>query len=698
MNAAVVPFRLLIINDSQDEAQRLTSMFQNAGRPCRAQHISHEEAFVKIIEEQGWDLVIAHSDATSLTPAVAIRTIRQYNHDLPVILLIDDDSQRTVIDGMKLGACDVIKLDDDQHLLLVVNRELENRQQRKNTRLAERKVREMEQRNHQLLDSSKNGIALIQDGMYNYTNDSFAQMCGYSNGDEINYLPVMDMIHDEDKDKLKSTLKNFLLQNDAEKNNHVSFKVRTAEGGYKNIEGELSLGNFEEEPCIELILKASLSNNETLAAEIESLKFIDDVTGLSNRARFTKQLDHVIQQASSDESSHGLLYIDIDQFESAVTASVGIDGGDEVLCTIADFLRDHSQTDDFLARTGDHAFAMITHESNIEKLLNTANVLCDQIREHFFEIKNKTVRLTISIGITSINETTIDNRDALNQVNKAIKVLRAQKNGIVGDGSNMYQAKNSEETVLGSVLQKALSDNRFKLLFQPVVSLRGDEVERYEVLLRMVSESGEDVSPTHFLQTAESMKVNTKIDRWVLLEAIKHLGNHNKKAGHAQLQVNISHYTLCDASVLPWLKVAFSAAKVDPSCIILQAPETEVSQHLTAAKSFIEEANSMGIEFCITHFGCALEPLSLIEHIDAKHIKVDNSFSVEIQENPNNTEGFEQLVSALSSRDKTIIVPMVENASILSTLWKLGVHCIQGNYLQPPGVNMDYEFGVENAG
>ena len=191
MNAATVTFRLLIINDSQEEAKRLTSMFQNAGKPCRAQHINTEEAFSKIIEEQAWDLVIAHSDTQSITPATAIRTIRKYNHDLPVILLADDDGDRSVVEGMKLGACDVVKLDDDQHLLLVVTRELTNRQYRKNTRTAERKAREMERRNRQLLDSSKDGIAFVQDGMYVYANDSFAEMCGYSVRSDIEYMPMM---------------------------------------------------------------------------------------------------------------------------------------------------------------------------------------------------------------------------------------------------------------------------------------------------------------------------------------------------------------------------------------------------------------------------------------------------------------------------------------------------------------------------
>ncbi len=700
MNAAIVPFRLLIINDSQQEAQRLISMFQNAGKPCRAQHISNEDAFNKILEEQNWDLAIIHNDEDGIPPATIIRTIRKYNHDLPTIILSDNDNEtdRSTIDGMKLGACDVVQLDDDQHLLLVVSRELENRQQRKQTRAAERKVKEMERRNRQLLDSSKDGIAFIQDGMLIYVNDSFAEKSGYTSRDDIEYLPIMDMIEANDQQRVKAELKNFSLQSKESDNNQLSFKVKTAEGTFNKIEGELQLGEYEDESCIQLILQANFADNEVLEAEIENIKTTDIVTGLNNKALFHDKLSKLVFDASENETNHSFFYIDIDQFEEKVESLVGIDGSNEVLATVAGFLQAHSQIDDFIARIGDHSFAILTSENHLEKLLDTGNVICDHIREHFFEVKNKTLRITCSIGISIINETSIDAQSVINQANQNVESLRQKNESRIGDGVHVYQTVESDKTVLVSALQKALKNNDFKLLFQPIISLRGDETERYEVLLRMMDEEGEEISPSHFLQTAESMQTITKIDRWVILESIKHLSSHNKKSGRAQLVVNISHQTLCDDSLLPWLQVAFKAAKVDPSSLVFQARESDVAQYLTAAKKFIDEAASMGVSFCISQFGCALEPISLLDHINAEHIKIDGSFTLDVQENTESTEVMSALLASLHERGKVTTIPLVENASILSKLWKMGAHCIQGHYLQPPSVAMDYEFSVESTG
>ena len=125
--------RLLILNNQRSEAERLISMLHASGHPCRAQHVDSEEALVKLLQEQSWDLLIGNMDTTTPTPAIAIKQIRRLNKDVPVILLYEvdeDESPFAVVEGLRLGAADVINLDDDQHLLLVIDRELQNREQR----------------------------------------------------------------------------------------------------------------------------------------------------------------------------------------------------------------------------------------------------------------------------------------------------------------------------------------------------------------------------------------------------------------------------------------------------------------------------------------------------------------------------------------------------------------------------------------
>jgi len=88
--------------------------------------------------------------------------------------------------------------------------------------------------------------------------------------------------------------------------------------------------------------------------------------------------------------------------------------------------------------------------------------------------------------------------------------------------------------------------------------------------------------------------------------------------------------------------------------------------------------------------------LKTLEHIDTKYIKINGSLALELQENPDNSKGLEELVAQLHERGKITTIPHIEKASILSKLWELGVHYIQGNYLQAPSAEMNYEFSSED--
>ncbi|MFT5420092.1 MAG: diguanylate cyclase (GGDEF)-like protein [Candidatus Endobugula sp.] len=692
MNSAITSFRLIIVHDSPKEAQRLSSMFHNSGKPCRAQHINAEANLNKILEDQNWDLLITHDSSESLSPAVVIRNIRKFERDVPVILLTDEEGNKPIVDGMKLGACDVCQVDDDQHLLLIVSRELANRQQRKATRITQRKLKEVERRNQKLLNSSRDGIAFIQDGMYLYANDSFAEMLGYQNRDEIEFMPIMDNIIPAEQTQVKKTLKDFSLQKDSTKTNQLIFTTLLPNGQEKSITTELFIGEYEEESCTQLICHAEDGNQELIEAELKNIKHTDSLTGLYNRGYLIEGIEKTLDHVAKNETSKSLIFLDVDRFSKKIEQNYSINDADKVLKKIVSVISKHYADEDFIARVSDHSFAIISDQHDPEKLLDHGSKLCKKFSDILFEIGNKTVQFTLSIGVCLINENTTDSQTLIHHALQSIETLRKTQDG---NGTNLYQRDADESEILAGNFKQALENNDFSLLFQPILSLRGGETERYEVLLRMIIDE-KQISPTQFLNIAAGLNLSKKVDRWVLLEAIKFLQKNIKNKKQTQLYINLTSKSLCDSTLLPWLKVAIDASSIKASNIILQAKEADIVQHLSAVKKFTEAARAIGIEFSISNFGCSsVESLSILDHIDAKYIKLDGALSQELQENSDNTQTLETLITALHEKDKITTIPHVEKASILSKLWQLGVHCIQGNYLQPPSPEMDYEFSSE---
>jgi len=687
--------RLLILNNSRAEAERLISMLHNAGRPSRAQHVENEETLVKLLEEQTWDLLIAHDQTTNVTPQTAIKHIRRLNKDVPVILQ-NDDEILAVVEGMKLGAVDVVRLDDDQHLLMVMQREMNNREERQAKRLADRRFREAERRSQQLLDSSRDAIAYVQDGLYLYANQSFAELFGYTDKDDIDCMPIMDMVDENDQETLKTFLKDFTFKRLDAESTKLAFRGVKQDGTSTPISLEVSHVTYDEEPCIQFLARANRVdvNNEVLEQQIKQIKWQDVVTGLYNRQYMIDHLEKTIDNIT-EKDNLSLLYIDLDNFTERAQSTLGVAAADMALSDLASLLREKNNTTDIIARFGDTAFTVLVPNIRADAAVARAKQLCKEIEDHIIDIDNKTLQLTASIGVSLINDNSTNANKVIEQALNAMEKVRTAG----GNNAQLFEpeltADERDQKNLAADLQHALDNDRFRLLFQPIISLRGSEEEYYEVYLRMLNENNEEISPSRFIETASSIGASIKIDRWVILESIKMLSQHRAKGNKTKLILNLSKDSLCDESLVPWLGVAFKAAKLSSDAIVFQASEVDVTNHLNAAKAFAEGLQKLKTTLSISNFGCSLNPFNTLKHVPASIIKIDGSFTMDIQNNKESPETLIHLIEQLHGESKITIVPFVENASVLSTLWQAGAHYIQGHYLQEPTQNMSYDFNME---
>ncbi|HSX83801.1 MAG TPA: EAL domain-containing protein, partial [Cellvibrio sp.] len=658
-------------------------------------HVESEDALVKLLEEQTWDLLIAHDQTTNVTPQTAIKHIRRLNKDVPVILQ-NDDEFLAVIDGMKLGAADVVRLDDDQHLLLVMQREMNNREERQAKRLADRRFREAERRSQQLLDSSRDAIAYVQDGLYLYANQSFAELFGYEDKDDIDCMPIMDMVDDKDQDTLKTFLKDFTFKGLDAESTKLAFRGLKQDGTAAPISLEVSHVTYDEEPCIQFLARANRVdlNNDVLEAQIKQIKWQDVVTGLYNRQYMIDHLEKIIDNVT-EKDNLSLLYIDIDNFIERAQSTLGVAAADMALSDLASLLREKNNTTDIIARFGDTAFTVLVPNIRADAAVNRAKQLCKAIEEHIIDIDNKTLQLTASIGVSLINDNTTNANKVIEQAINAMEKVRSGN----GNSAQLFEPEMSaderDQKNIASDLQHALDNDRFRLLFQPIISLRGSEEEYYEVYLRMINDNNEEISPSRFIETASSIGASIKIDRWVILESIKMLSQHRAKGNKTKLILNLSKDSLCDESLVPWLGVAFKAAKLSSDAIVFQTNEVDVTNHLNAAKAFAEGLQKLKTVMSISNFGCSLNPFNTLKHVPASIIKIDGSFTMDIQNNKESPETLIHLIEQLHGENKITIVPFVENASVLSTLWQAGAHYIQGHYLQEPTQNMSYDFNME---
>lgn len=673
-------------------------MLQNAGRSVRATHAESEEVMSKLLEEKVWDILIATESAQNLPPIDALRLIKRQNKDIPVLLLTDKEGSQPCVEGLKMGARDVIRLDEDQHLLLTIDRELVNRADRETRRAAERRFHDIAKRNQQLLDSSRDAIAFIQDGMFLYANESFADLLSYEDRDDLECLPVIDIVSQHQHEELKSFVKNFTLKVSDSETKNLELSLIQEDGSEKTVNFQVHKAVYDDESCIQLLYQARSGDTEELEAKIQEIKTLDTATGLYNKSYLLDTLNTLISKAVDKEFNSAVFHIAIDDFQSTVSEKLGVGAIDKTLAAIAKFAQSSMKKGDTLCRYGDDSFILLVPKINAVRAAERADDLGKSLREKVVEVDGKTLHFNYFVGVSVVNETSSNTDAPIDQSIQALSQARAKAEKDTEVVSALFEPEEDEnsEKDIAKHVQKALDEGKFKLLFQPILSLRGAEKEHYEVLLRMVDDKGEEVSPKEFLDEAASIGATTRIDRWVILEATKTLANHRKNNHDTVLIVHLSKESILDESLIAWLGVVFKTAKLPTETIIFQINEVDINDHLNQAKAFTESIGKLGCKISINHFGCVLNPFKLLNQITSSYIKIDGSFTQDVQNNEEGAKALNDLVSELHLQDKITIVPFVENASLLSKLWQSGVHYIQGYYLQAPADKMDYDFDMES--
>ncbi|HBS80551.1 MAG: ferrous iron transporter C [Pseudomonas sp.] len=678
--------RLLILEDSQNEAERLVSLFRNAGQATRVHRLTSSEDLAEVLQ-QTWDLLINAPTSTNLDPSEAIGAIRKHAKDIPAIQLIDGNDSDAITEALALGAQGALPQGEDEWLILVASRELANLEERRARRSAELALREAEKRCQLLLESSVDAIAYVHDGMHIYANRAYLELFGYEDVEELEGMPMIDLIASCDQGEFKGFLKNYQsLQGSAEL---VCGGVR-ADGSSFKASMHFSPASYDGEPCIQVVIRAESDN-----AELEKLREIssqDLVTGLYNRNHFLESLDGAVERAVNVGKNSSLAYIRIDRFAS-LQAEIGLGDSDRLLAELAQLLRGQFPQNAELARFGDDAFAVLMDEATPKQLEQPLTELLKKVEGHLFDVGGRTVQTSLSIGVAALDEQTAKARDVVDRAHRCAEELTDGNAVRIYDPARELAAAASRGNVL-AMLQQALEKNSFRLLFQPIISLRGDSHEHYEVLLRLLDPEGAEVPPGEFLDAAKEAGLASKIDRWVLLNSIKLLAEHRNKGHSTRLMVHLSGTSLQDPSLLSWLGAALKASRLPPDSLVFQLDENDAVAYLRQAKALTQGLAGLGCRVALNQFGCVLNPLNTLKHLDADFVKIDGSYTQDLSRQENQ-EALKQLLAQLHEQAKQTIVPFVDSATVLATLWQAGVGYIQGQYLQGPSQSMDYNFSSD---
>ena len=406
--------------------------------------------------------------------------------------------------------------------------------------------------------------------------------------------------------------------------------------------------------------------------------------------------------ASANEGQFISIFVaQIDSYEDMQRA-FGLGGVEDACRTVASRLL--TEVNGPFMQISPHQWAMLVSDKTREDAIAQVDAYRAAIESMMFEVREKTVRPSCTFGGAILNLESSESRaNALEEtLNNAFTTLRSTLKSSDGNTVELPkfesadQAYDDEANRVLVLISEAIENRSFTLLFQPIISLRGDSDEHYEVFLRMSDRDGRLLAPGDFLSTAIDNGVAGKIDRWVILQSIKMLSGHRANGHNTRLTLNLTSNSVADPEFIQWLGVAIKAARLPSDAVIFQITEQDAATYIRQTREFVEGLKNLHCRSSLSRFGLAEEPFEILSHIPVDFVKLDGSLVESVEEKAEQKESVKEMVRELQNAGKLTIVPMVESASLLSTLWQAGVNYIQGHYLQEPSTTMDYDFSTDD--
>lgn len=681
-------FHLLVLDDSSNDAETISNMLRNAGHAVRADRIEDDEDLRDALTTHECDMILAKPEIPYLSALDALGVVKQLKKDTPLLVITDGVSEETITTLLQAGARDVVEIAKPQRLETAVLREILSLRDRRRLRQCQLALEEANIRAQNLVDSSRDAITYVHDGMHIFANDSYLEMFGYSDMEEIEGMPILNMVKAEEH----ASFKQFLRDYSAGKASASTLDVNglRVDGSDFNITMEFTPASFEGEPCTQIIIRAQASSEE-LERKLDDMSKLDLLTGIYNRQFFLDALTTVTGKAGKEGA---VLYLQLDNYKS-LRDELGIAPSDRVLTEIAKLIkRLLPKENDVAARFEAEYFTVLLHDVSAERAQAFAETLRKTIDEKILDLGGTTATTTCSIGIGLYNEAIERQQEVINRAEKAL-------NEASGQGGNQVKtytpderemAEQERSVILVKQIKLALRGNKMQLLFQPIVSLKGDESENYEVFLRMQDESGNLLLPKDFLPAAEKGGLMAALDRWVLAHGIKTVTEQRRKGKPVVLFVKLSAASLKDEKLLPWLRDVLKAAHAVPETLVIEVSETVASSNLKSLKLLLEGLNQLHVRLAIDHFGNAPNYGNLLKHCNAHFLKLDASIIGTLTSSKESQDKVNEISALAHEGNKQVVANAVEDPHTLAMIYSTGIDYIQGYFLQEPAPKMDYDF------
>jgi diguanylate cyclase (GGDEF)-like protein len=443
--------------------------------------------------------------------------------------------------------------------------------------------------------------------------------------------------------------------------------------------GELEKANRE--------LQNEITERKTVEQKLTYDSLHDAMTGLPNRVLFLDRLGQAIEYCKRrTDYTFAVLFVDIDQFK-VINDSLGHLTGDQLLISAGKRMKEGLRSSDTVARLGGDEFAILLEITGEE---NSVLMITEKLQESLnlpFKLDGHELYITASIGIVINLEGYIHPEEVLRDADIAMYQAKASGKARFETFDITMRSHAFSRLQLEQEMRTALENGEFQLYYQPILSMKSNQLISFEALIRWAHPTRGLLLPGDFLAVAEESGLILPIEKWVLDEAcaqLKKWHEHYPLLQEVSVNVNISNRKFSQPNFIEGVMGTLRRHDLRPEALKLEITENVLISNYAAANEVFTKLRDLGVQLEIDDFGSGYSALGYLQHFPISAIKIDKSFVDEIGKSRRGTELIRAIVSMARELGMEAIAEGIETGEQLDELKSLSCDFGQGFLLSRP--------------
>lgn len=705
--------RLLIVSGGQDDMETIQAAMKQHGISVR---ITAPTAAADVVAgiSAGVDLIIADPRYPLIPFPDLVREARQVDfgsfepevpgspEGIPVLALADNVEGHETL--LSQGAAGVLIRGQIGNFVRLIHQNWALVRARRAAGFATQALREAETRCNSLIDSSRDAIAYLHEGLHVRTNSAYLDLFKAESAEDLDGLSLLDLVASKQQGMIKDLLKRLGRGEKAPEG--LEIEAQSLDGSVWTGTIEFEPATFDGERCLQMVVRQRVEESAVSQEQIRALLARDQVTGLLARGNFLEVLEQGIEQAKGKQKTYAFLLVEPDNY-ARVLGQVGLTHGDALVSAIANRLTqalNKGLGDEGLwqaGRLGDHQLAVLAEVKDLEQAKALANGVMTTMSSGLVEAAGHSVSITSCVGGVLLEGRTTDLGTALGKAHSIMHDIQ-QGGGnrmlIHDPGADDKKAAESKQKLINRIRESVDGDS-FLVRYQPLVALHGELREFYELHIDIPRQEGETQMPD-WMAAAGEAGLLWEVDRWRVARAIADIDMRARLGHDTHMLVSISSASIQDDSLVQLISSEMARypalAGRGGERLTLMLPENQISTHLKLAQAFRLKMSNLGVVVGLDHFGGGMggqgiDPIQILAHFGADRLRLTHDLVVGLVDQ-GRTQPIRALLTQVKAEKREILAGGVESAGTMSALFNAGVDYAQGTFLAHVSSKMDHEF------